>query len=62
MSKGITIKFKGDRRSQASVSHLFDALLGREPTPTCPKCGGVTTETGPSAGWCNCEKPKDKTP
>jgi len=54
MSKTIKIKFSGDRRSQASVTHLFDALLGRPKSPTCAKCGGVTVDEGPSAGRCNC--------
>lgn len=54
MSKGITIKFKGDRRSQASVTHLFDALLGKPLSPTCVKCGGITVDEGPRAGRCSC--------
>jgi len=56
MSKSITIKFKSDRRSQAGVSHLFAALLGKEPPPTCETCGGITVEEGPSAGRCKCQK------
>ena len=56
MAKGITIKFKSDTRSQASVTHLFDALLGRSPSPTCAKCGGITVDKGPSNGRCKCAK------
>ena len=56
MAKGITIKFKSDTRSQASVTHLFDALLGRPPSPTCAKCGGITVDEGPSNGRCKCAK------
>ena len=59
MSKSITIKFKSDRRSQASVAHLFDALMGREPSPTCVVCGGVTNGNGPSAGRCDCKPDED---
>jgi hypothetical protein len=55
--KSIHIKFKvGNRRSQASATHLIDALLGRPPSPTCDVCGGITVETGPSNGRCKCPK------
>jgi len=56
MGKSITLKFKSDTRSQASVTHLFDALLGRPPSPTCAKCGGITVNEGPSNGRCKCAK------
>lgn len=56
MGKSITLKFKSDTRSQASVTHLFDALLGRPPSPTCAKCGGITVDEGPSNGRCQCAK------
>lgn len=54
MSKSINLKFNSDRRSQASAQHLFDALLGKPPSPTCAKCGGLTGEGGPLAGRCGC--------
>jgi hypothetical protein len=38
------------------VGHLFDALLGRPPSPTCAVCGGITVDEGPSNGRCNCPK------
>lgn len=56
MAKGITIKFKSDTRSQASVTHLFDAMLGRPQSPTCETCGGITVDKGPSNGRCKCAK------
>lgn len=54
MSKNMTIKFGSDRRSQAAATHLFDALLGRPPSPTCARCGGITVDEGPLNGRCNC--------
>jgi hypothetical protein len=32
------------------------ALLGRAPSPTCPACGGITIDEGPSNGRCKCVK------
>lgn len=56
MSRSIKIKFKSDRRSQAGVAHMFAAMLGKEPPPTCAKCGGITSEDGPLSGRCGCNK------
>ena len=55
-SKSITFTFTpNNTRSQASVTHLLDALLGKPPSPTCPRCGGITTDAGPKNGRCKCE-------
>ena len=56
MSNTIKFKFGKDRRSQAGVSRLFAALLGKESPPTCNKCGGVMTNDGPSSGRCECKQ------
>lgn len=53
-SRGFTIKFGDDRRSQAAATHLLDALAGNKPSPTCATCGGITIDSGPSAGRCIC--------
>lgn len=48
-------KFDSDRKSQAKAQHLFDALLHREPSPTCPVCGGlVDRKAGPAKAACVC--------
>jgi hypothetical protein len=63
-SSSINFKFGSDRRGQASAQHLFDALLGKPPTPTCETCGGVVPEPGAentlSSALCNCEPPRCK--
>ena len=58
--KTISLKFKSDTRSQAEVTHLFDALLGRPFSPTCSVCGGITVDNGPLNGQCTCKSPKQE--
>lgn len=49
-----TLKFNRTRKDQVRVVHLMDALSGREPSPTCGKCGGTLDNKGPSLAHCSC--------
>jgi len=55
-SKGrsLEIAFDSTKKDQTGVVHLFDALLGREPTPTCEACGGTLGKKGPTRAHCDC--------
>lgn len=58
--KSIELAFESTKKDQVGVVHLFDAMLGRDPTPTCDTCGGTLNQRGPTRAHCTC--PDKETP